>query len=151
MKETERQLAAFKCYVSLGWKRSYSRVAQKFGVHPRTVERWGRTLNWVRRAAARDAEKATASKAAASDGLDVKHIVRTALATFVDWLKQKQQEGQPACASVTELEKLVKLDLMLSAGDEESAARKEVMLRFKPDSKSGENNDASSDEGEATA
>lgn len=128
MRESERQIEAFKYYVSLGWKRSYARVARDFNVHLRTVERWGRTFNWVQRAAT-----LAQRDASAADGLDVKRIVRAALATFVDWLDQKQQEGQPACASVGELEKLVKLDLLLSGSEDGDLEKKEIILRFRPD------------------
>jgi len=126
--ENERQAKAFQCYVSLGWKRTYARVAQTLEIHPRTIERWGRAFNWVQRAASVDARKAKEK-----NGLDVKCVVRAALATFVDWLEQKQEEGEPACASVAELEKLVKLDLMLSAGEGDEISGKEVILRFAAD------------------
>ena len=129
MRENERQHNAFKYYVSLGWKRSYLRVAEAFEVHPRTVERWGRIYNWVQRAAAIECRKGVAQ-----DGLDIRRVVRAALATFVDWLERKQEEGEPACASVSELEKLVKLDMMLGSDDEQdNAESKEVILRFRPD------------------
>ena len=125
LQEDERQATAFQYYVSLGWKRSYARVAQELGLHLRTIERWGRAFNWVQRAASIEARKARER-----NGLDVKSIVRAALATFVEWLEKKQEEGQPACASVAELEKLVKLDLMLSSGVDDGMAGKEVILRF---------------------
>jgi len=129
VRENERQHNAFKYYVSLAWKRSYLGVAEVFNVHPRTVERWGRMYNWVQRAAAIDRRKGVAQ-----DGLDIRRVVRAALATFVDWLEKKQEAGEPACASVSELEKLVKLDMMLgSDGEQDDAERKEVILRFRPD------------------
>jgi len=126
--ENERQVRAFQYYVSLGWKRSYRRVAQALEIHPRTIERWGRTFNWVQRASSIEARKAKQK-----NGLDVKCIVRAALATFVEWLEKKQEEGEPACASVAELEKLVKLDLMLSSGEGDEISGKEVLLRFAAD------------------
>jgi len=130
LRENERQHNAFKCYVSLGWKRNYHLVAELFGVHTRTVERWGRTFNWVKRAEAIDRRKG-----AGQDGLDIRRIVRAALSTFVDWLEKKQEAGEPACASVAELERLVKLDRMLAGEDPEEGLgeRKEVILHFRPD------------------
>jgi hypothetical protein len=47
--EDDRQRAAFKYYVKLGEKRSYSRVALHFNVHAITVGNWARIFDWESR------------------------------------------------------------------------------------------------------
>lgn len=46
MKETPIQKEAFETYCRLGFERTYAKIGVKFGRAIRTVEKWGRDLNW---------------------------------------------------------------------------------------------------------
>ncbi len=56
MKEREHQQKAFEFYYGLGESRSYTLVAQEFGVSLATVKMWGKTFRWRERCGERDAQ-----------------------------------------------------------------------------------------------
>jgi hypothetical protein len=63
-KEMNRHKRAFECYFNLR-KRSYARVAKKFGVHPSSVKMWAKAFDWHGRIEKRNvmAKKKTDEKA----------------------------------------------------------------------------------------
>ena len=122
MQETEKTREAFRYYCALGWRRSYKKVAEHFGVTLRTVERWGRTLNWVDRTLKLRLEE--------EENLNLKRMVRDALMTYLEVLRENRIKDQPVCNSIAELEKLIKLDLLLSGDPADSAKAEEIILRF---------------------
>ncbi|MFH0963201.1 MAG: hypothetical protein V2A58_04220 [Planctomycetota bacterium] len=139
MRETERIREAFRYYCSLGCDASYAQVAREFHVSRHTVERWGYAFRWVERACGEPPDAARSDDAAPTPRVgpidpepDVRQLVRIALRTFVRWLADREARNEPACDSISELEKLVKLDLLLSGDDRGRAGAEEVVLRFSP-------------------
>jgi hypothetical protein len=56
MKETLQHKEAFEYYYTLGDKRSYTQVGQKFDVSKNSVYQWAKAFNWQQRAEQRDIE-----------------------------------------------------------------------------------------------
>ena len=149
MRETDRIRDAFRYYRSLGADRTYAQVARKFGVGLRTVQRWGSALQWVRRAwseplglepverpsgpepVGRRVERHV-QELSQDDDLNLRRLVRVALRTFLRELEEKHSRNEPACDSISELEKLVKLHLLLAGDDRPRTGPEEVVLRFSP-------------------
>jgi hypothetical protein len=58
VKEQPHQEKAFEYYYALGTKRSYEKVASKFGVSLGSVKLWGKSFNWADRLQEREAQVA---------------------------------------------------------------------------------------------
>jgi ribosomal protein L29 len=56
--ERDRHLEAFEVYYSLGLKRSFREVANRFGVSVGSLKNWSRSFDWRRRIAERDGKVA---------------------------------------------------------------------------------------------
>lgn len=109
-----KRLAAFEYYWGLGEGRSYQPVADQFGVTKVTVGRWVAAEKWVeklkereRQISARVAEGQVDAVAKAK--LKYQGIVRSAVNDYVVRFKLKQVKVN----TVSDLEKLIKLDLLL--------------------------------------
>jgi len=124
MKEALRHKEAFEYYYSLGEERSLKSVARQFGVSERSVARWSKAFGWTGRVRRRDTENAQrlAEKTNATV-VEVKanyrKIIQAAIATFVRRLKEKEI----AVESISDFERLVKMDLLLMG---EATERNEV-------------------------
>jgi len=114
MKETLLHSEAFEYYYSLGKDRSLVQVAQKFSKSETSVNKWNKAFSWQERIELRDIEnsKKLAEKTDSTivnEKANYRKIIKAAIATFVEKLKSKEIK----VIEVSDLEKLIKLDLLL--------------------------------------
>lgn len=114
MKETLKQKEAFELYYSLGDKRSLMSVACQCGVSERTVARWSKLFNWQERVEQRDIENARrleekTNETVVATKANYRKIIKAAIGRWV----KRFQGGEIDVESVWDLERLVKLDLLL--------------------------------------
>mgnify|MGYP000845557772 CR=1 FL=1 len=114
MKETLKQKEAFELYYSLGDKRSLMSVARQCGVSERTVARWSKLFNWQERVEQRDIENARrleekTNETVVATKANYRKIIKAAIGRWV----KRFQGGEIDVESVWDLERLVKLDLLL--------------------------------------
>lgn len=113
MKETLRHREAFEHYYALGEKRSLASLASHSGVTLRSINRWNTAFGWQDRVLARDRELADAiekkSKAATlATKIEYRKLIQASLAPMVKQIKQGA-----GCASIADMERMIKLDLLL--------------------------------------
>lgn len=114
MKETLRHNEAFEFYYSLGENRSYLKVADKFDTSKTTVYKWAKQFNWNERVQQRDIEIAKklekkTNTTVTNEKARYRTIVKAAINDFAKRLHEEEIEVN----SVLDLERLVKLDLLL--------------------------------------
>lgn len=114
MRETLRHQEAFNYYYSLGEKRSIPQVAQRYTVSVAAVKKWSRAFNWQERVEQRDIENSRCMEEKVNETIvatkaNYRKIIKVAIARWVQ--KFKVHEIDPD--SVPDLERLVKLDLLL--------------------------------------
>lgn len=112
--ETLRHREAFEYYYSLGEKRSYVSVASQFGVSERTVVRWANAFNWQERVIQRDIENSKelekkTNTSVVNEKANYRKIIKFAIVKFAEKLKAGKIEAN----NIQDLERLVKLDLLL--------------------------------------
>lgn len=112
--ENLQQKEAFEFYYAMGQDRNLEKVAEQFTKSPRTVYEWSRKFNWQERIAQRDIEvsKKMAEKtinAVADEKANYRKLIKLAIAQFANGLR----DGDIKIRSVSDLEKLIKLDLTL--------------------------------------
>lgn len=119
-RETARMAEAFEYYYLLGDDRSTLKVSQQFHVNHRTVQYWADSFGWPERVAQRDIEIAQElQRKTLKDIVDTKanyrKIIKIAVKNLVDNLTEQDEEGNPKIkvTSIADLEKLVKLDMLL--------------------------------------
>ncbi len=91
-KETSRHLEAFELYYALGDNRSYSKVAEKFGVSIGCISAWSKKYSWQRRVAERDNKMALrlqreTDKQILEDRKMYRKIIKASLQSYMDNLK----------------------------------------------------------------
>lgn len=121
MRETLRHREAFEYYYSLGEKRSYPQVASKFAVSVTSVKKWAKAFNWQERVEQRDIENARklekkTNEAVVETKANYRKIVKAAIARWVENFRERSIEP----GSVQDLERLIKLDLLLMGEDPET-------------------------------
>lgn len=120
-KENSLQREAFEFYYHMGEKRSLKAVAHKVDRTERTVAGWSRTFNWVDRVKQREIEDAKNLRGEAlnSQTTDVKTRYRILVNNLMSQFSKKIANGEVAIKTISDLERLVKLDLLLmgEAGD----------------------------------
>jgi len=132
MKETLRHREAFEYYYSLGHDRSLTSVALQCGISERSVAAWSKAFDWQARIEQRDQENARRIQQKTDEtivGVKAKYrkVIGAAISDFVARLKA----GQIVVDSVSDLERLVKLDLLLMGeATETHAHRVEEVLGF---------------------
>lgn len=114
MKETLRHREAFEYYYGLGQSRSLVAVASHFGVSERTVARWSKNFAWQERIEQRDIENAKhlekkTNELVVNEKANYRKIIKAAIGDFV----KRMAAGDVTVNSVSDLERLVKLDLLL--------------------------------------
>ena len=116
-KENELQRKAFELYYGLGDKRSLKAVAEKVGRTERTVAGWSRAYSWVDRVKQREIEdaknNALSSNALNSQTTDVKTRYRIMINNLMAQASKKIASGELKIRNVQDLERAVKLDLLL--------------------------------------
>ena len=116
-KENKLQREAFEIYYHLGDKRSLKAVAEKVGRTERTVAGWSRAYSWVDRVKQREIEDAKnnslSSNALNSQTTDVKTRYRIMINNLMAQASKKIASGELKIRNVQDLERAVKLDLLL--------------------------------------
>ena len=114
-KENSLQKEAFEIYYHLGDKRSLKAVAEKIERTERTVAGWSRAFNWVDRVKQREIEDARnmGGNALNSQTTDVKTRYRILMNNLIAKASVKIAKGELAIRNVQDLERVVKLDLLL--------------------------------------
>lgn len=112
--ETPLHMKAFEYYYSLGDIRSLSKVAEQFGVTRATVTRWNRKFNWQERIQERDRKvEQLLEEEAIQDAKAAKQQYRAIIQATVRKFVEKLSTGQIEVKKIEDLERLVKLDLLL--------------------------------------
>ena len=131
-RETPRHLEAFELFVAQGGQRSYRKVARATGVSVMAVQHWARSFDWPTRVAARDAANAQKlAKRTDQTIVQVKARYHSMINKIVEALcrhhlgKDLKSLRNPERTTLTDLERLVRLDLML-LGEPDLVARLET-------------------------
>lgn len=114
-KENSLQKEAFELYYHMGDKRSLRAVAEKIERTERTVADWSRAFSWVDRVKQREIEDAKnmGGNALNSQTTDVKTRYRILMNNLIAKASQKIAKGELGIRNVQDLERVVKLDLLL--------------------------------------
>lgn len=116
-KENSLQREAFEIYYQLGDERTLRRVAEKVDRTERTIAGWSRSFNWVDRVAQREIEEgrnnAEDRALLNSKTTDVKTRYRIMINNLMAQASRKIASGALAIKNVTDLERVIKLDLLL--------------------------------------
>jgi hypothetical protein len=119
-RETLMMSEAYTYYLALGDERSISKVAAHVRKSCRTVEYWSESFNWAQRIAENEREIAEqVFRRTVKDIVDSKvsfrKIIKIGIKNFVDNLTAQDEYGNAKLkiATVADLEKLIKLDLLL--------------------------------------
>lgn len=111
-KENKLQREAFEFYYGLGNQRSLKAVASHFNRSERTVAGWSRDLNWVDRVKQKELDEAE-GKEKQGLMLDVKVTYRKVLNNLLAVFSKDFKEGKIKIKSIQDLERVIKLDLLL--------------------------------------
>lgn len=117
-KETKKHLDAFEIFYKLGAERSHKKVAEECKKSIHWVNAVARHFKWSKRVKDRDQKVSDrlldsvddALVAAKKDNLDIIHAVKVMLSNK---LKQLDQENRTMDVSLTEFERLAKLELLM--------------------------------------
>jgi hypothetical protein len=131
-RETQRHLEAFELYVAQGGRRSYRQVARAMGTSIGAVKLWSLSFDWPVRARRRDAGIARKlAKKTDQTIVQVKARYHSMVNKIIEGLcrhhlgKDLRQLRHPEKTTLTDLERLVRLDLML-LGEPDLVARLET-------------------------
>lgn len=113
--ENSLQREAFEIYYHLGDKRSLKQVAEQIERTERTVAGWSRAYNWVDRVKQREIEDAKnmGGNALNAQTTDVKTRYRILMNNLISKASQKIAKGELSIRNIQDLERVVKLDLLL--------------------------------------
>jgi hypothetical protein len=114
--ETLRQREAFEFYYSLGDSRNLKKVAQEFGVSDRTVEIWSKKYGWQERVVQKNIEVGKLlsdrmNEEIVTEKARYRALIKVVINDVVSSLKEK--DGTIKVKSIQDLERLIKLDLLL--------------------------------------
>lgn len=114
-KESSLQKEAFEIYYHLGDKRSLKSVAKEVDRTERTVAGWSRAYSWVDRVKQREIEDArnVGGNALNIKTTDIKTRYRVLMNNMIAKASVAMAEGKLAIKNVNDLEKVIKLDLLL--------------------------------------
>lgn len=120
MKETLKHREAFEFYYGLGETRSYQKVADHYGISKTSVYKWAQEFNWNDRVTQRDIEiskklEKKTNTTVINEKARYRTIIRTAISDFAKRLNDKEI----VVDSVLDLERLIKLDLLLMGEETE--------------------------------
>lgn len=123
-KENSLQKEAFELYYHMGDKRSLRAVAEKIERTERTVAGWSRAFSWVDRVKQREIEDAKnmGGNALNSQTTDVKTRYRILMNNLIAKASKQIADGTLAIKNVQDLERVVKLDLLLMGEATESTS-----------------------------
>ena len=125
-KENNLQREAFELYYAMGEVRSLKKVAERVDRTERTVAGWSREFDWVDRVKQREIEDAKNNdkNALNSQTTDVKTRYRILINNLMANASRKIADGTLSIRNVQDLERVVKLDLLLMG---ESVDRQELV------------------------
>ena len=114
-KENRLQREAFETYYHLGDKRSLKKVAEQIDRTERTVAGWSRTYSWADRVKQREIEDAMNEgvNRLNAQTTDIKTRYRILINSLMTKASQKVADGSLAIRNIQDLERVVKLDLLL--------------------------------------
>jgi len=113
-KETVKAIRMFEYYYSLGDKRTLKDVAKKFKVSKSTVLRYSSAFDWVQRVT--DIESKAIDKLKdelVEDSTKIKRRYRLMIQKTIDTFVDRLNRGLVVVSDIVDLEKLVKLDMLL--------------------------------------
>jgi len=114
MIETIKHKEAFDYYFALGGDRGYTKVARKFNTSKTSVAKWSKAFNWLERITQREIALASAmEKKTNSTILDEKAKYRKIVKAMIGKLVKALQQVDSIAPNTMDLERLVKLDLLL--------------------------------------
>lgn len=114
MTETLRHKEAFELYYGQGQQRSLASVAVPCGVSEKSVATWSKAFDWQARVEQRDIENAKRlQKATDETVVAVKAKYRKVIGAVIGEFVGRLKAGAIVVDSVADLEKLIKLDLLL--------------------------------------
>ena len=122
--ENSLQREAFEIYYHLGDKRSLKLVAEKIERTERTVAGWSRSYNWVDRVKQREIEDAKnmGGNTLNPQTTDIKARYRILMNNLIAKASEKIAKGELAIRNIQDLERVVKLDLLLMGEATENSA-----------------------------
>jgi hypothetical protein len=114
--ETLRQKEAFEYYYSMGDNRSLRKVAQEFGAAERTVEIWSKKYGWQERVTQRNIEvgkllSERMNEEIVAEKARYRALIKVVINDVIQALKDK--DGSIKVKSIQDLERIIKLDLLL--------------------------------------
>jgi len=122
-KEQAHMAEAFEYYYSLGQDRGYRKVAQQFNVSLTTVSKWAKAFNWQSRLEERDHKVAKelerkTTTTIVNQKANYRKILHTMIGNMVKEMQLVDEKGKPCgvfpkIETMADLEKVVKLDLLL--------------------------------------
>jgi len=124
-KENSLQREAFEIYYQMGDKRSLRAVSEKIDRTERTVAGWSRAFSWVDRVSQREIEENknnADNNSILAQTVDAKTKYRIMLNNLLAMASRKIASGELKIRNVQDLERVVKLDLLLMG---ESTEREE--------------------------
>jgi len=125
MKETLRHKEAFETYYAMGAERSLASLAGDCGVSEKSVKTWSKSFDWQARIVARDQENARRLQQKTDEKIvNVKALYRKVVGSAISDFVNRLKAGEIEVDSVTDLERLVKLDLLLMGEATETHAHR---------------------------
>lgn len=115
-KENNLQREAFEIYYQLKADRSLKKVAESIGRTERTVAGWSRAFNWVDRVSQREIEENKNNEntnVILAQTIDVKTRYRIMMNNLMAKASKKIASGELAIRNIQDLDRIVKLDLLL--------------------------------------
>jgi hypothetical protein len=125
--ENELQKEAFEIYYNMGKARSMEVVAEKVNRGVRSIANWRRKYLWDDRIAQREIEDGTRAATA------VKADYRVIINMLMEEVADRIESGEIKVESVADLDKLVRLDLLLMGEPVRITEEKEISVIELPD------------------
>lgn len=114
MRETLRHREAFEDYHAMGKGRSLVALAVSLGVSEKTTKRWSRAFEWRQRILVRDEEIAQGvAEKVKADAVATKLMYRRLLRAAMEPYERKIAAKEAGVESIAEMERIIKLDLLL--------------------------------------
>lgn len=137
MNETLRHTEAFEHYYSSGAKRSYDATATEFGVTKGTIYNWAKSFDWHNRIEQRDIENARRLEKKTNDTVvNTKAKYRKIIKALIGKAVSKINNGTLDPDSIQDIERLMKIDLLLIGEATERTESHEYIAEFGTDGNS---------------
>lgn len=133
--ETTRHMQAFEFWFSLGGERTVRAVAQRFGVSDESIQRWIKRFDWDKRLAKRNNMIRKRLDSSAVHNVvqtrqkfakDIKKTIESYLKSVTKLVKEHDAKGNPLITDAADLEKMVKLYLLLEGEPTSKVANENI-------------------------